>query len=192
MGKCAQAGAIGTGTRTETLISASVYPLLPNRTLANLYDKVLHAIGGISLTADERAFAAELGKSFTTTTTTKEALETVGQVQPVTTELTLASSDVSDVSWNVPVAQLRTATAIPGTPGHSWQNVACAGSSIGRKGMVLAAKTMAATAVELYGSPSVIEAARAEFNQARGGKEYRSRIPADNKPPLHYRDQTQE
>ena len=55
------------------------------------------------------------------------------------------STDVADVSWTVPVAQITTATAVPGTPGHSWQNAACAGSSIGRKGMVLAAKTLALT-----------------------------------------------
>jgi hypothetical protein len=51
---------------------------------------------------------------------------------------------------------------------------------------------LALTAIDLYGAPKTIEAARAEFNQARAGKEYRSRIPADNKPPLDYRDRKQE
>jgi aminobenzoyl-glutamate utilization protein B len=188
MGKCAQAGALGTGTRTETQVVASVYNLLPNHALAAALDQNLRALGGISLTPEERTFAGTLRESFTTT----EALETVERVLPPSDETMSGSTDVADVSWTVPVAQITTATAVPGTPGHSWQNAACAGSSIGRKGMVLAAKTLALTAIDLYGAPKTIEAARAEFNQARAGKEYRSRIPADNKPPLDYRDRKQE
>jgi len=64
-----------------------------------------------------------------------------------------ASSDVGDVSWLVPTMGFGTATAVPGTPGHSWQNVACAGSTIGRKGMVNAAKVLALTATDLLTQP---------------------------------------
>src|SRR6267142_465178 len=56
----------------------------------------------------------------------------------------------------VPAIGLNTATAVPGTPGHSWQNAACAGSSIGRKGMVNAAKTLALTAVDLFNQPDLL------------------------------------
>ena len=101
-----------------------------------------------------------------------------------------ASSDVGDVSWNVPTAQFTTATFVPGTPGHSWQSAACAGTSIGRKGMVLAAKTLALTAADLFGQPDQLVAARQAFEKARAGNEYRSRIPANNKPPLNYRDKS--
>ena len=53
------------------------------------------------------------------------------------------STDVGDVSWVVPTSGFRTATFVPGTPGHSWQSTACAGMSIGHKGMIVAAKTLA-------------------------------------------------
>ncbi|HMY76648.1 MAG TPA: amidohydrolase, partial [Blastocatellia bacterium] len=91
-------------------------------------------------------------------------------------------------SWIVPTTEFRTATYVPGTPGHSWQAVACTGSNIGRKGMLLAAKTLTLTAMDLLGDPKLIEAAKADFNKRRAGYEYRSRIPANQKPPLNYRD----
>jgi aminobenzoyl-glutamate utilization protein B len=98
------------------------------------------------------------------------------------------STDVADVSWIVPTSEFRAATYVPGTPGHSWQSTACAGHSIGRKGMVVAAKTLALSAIDLMGDAKLIEAARADFNKRRAGYEYRSRIPANQKPPLNYRD----
>jgi aminobenzoyl-glutamate utilization protein B len=99
-----------------------------------------------------------------------------------------ASTDVGDVSWNVPTAQLVTATYVPGTPGHSWQSTACSGMSIGRKGMMVAAKTLALTAMDLFTDPGQVQAARASFIKRRGSLEYRSRIPADHQPPLNFRD----
>ena len=98
------------------------------------------------------------------------------------------STDVGDVSWNVPTSEFNTATFVPGEPGHSWQNVSCANSSIGRKGMVNAAKVLALSAVDLFSDPKLVAAARADFEKRRAGNEYRSRVPADHKAPLNYRD----
>jgi aminobenzoyl-glutamate utilization protein B len=188
IGNCGQAGALGTGTKLETQVSAAVYSVLPNSVLAGLLDKNLQALGGISYSSEERAFAEQLRTSFNT----QEPIESAEKVLPISMQPGSASTDVGDVSWLVPTAQFTTATAVPGTPGHSWQNVACANSTIGRKGMVLAAKTLALTALDLYDSPARIEAARKAFDEARAGKEYRSRIPADAKPPLDYRDRKPE
>ena len=59
------------------------------------------------------------------------------------------STDVADVSWVVPTVGFRAATWIPGTPSHSWQAVACGGTEIGTKGMMVAAKTLALTGIDL-------------------------------------------
>jgi len=184
IGACARAGALGAGVRVEEKISAAVYNVLSNRPLAEALQKNLSALGGFSYTAEERAFAEQLRA----TLSAPEPLDGAGKVQPLGEEPASASTDVGDVSWLAPTAQFTTATAVPGTPGHSWQNVACSGSSIGRKGMVLASKTLALTALDLYDSPATLAAAKADFERARGGREYRSRIPADAKPPLDYRD----
>ncbi len=184
IGKCAQAGALGAGTQVEEKISASVYNLLPNTPLAQLIDKNLHAVGGVPYTTEERTFAEQLRQSFAAA----DPLESAASVQSISTQSLGGSTDVADVSWAVPTGQFTTATAVPGTPGHSWQNVACSGSSIGRKGMINAAKVLALTTLDLMDSPTQLEAARNAFDQARGGKEYRSRLPADAKPPLNYRN----
>ena len=99
-----------------------------------------------------------------------------------------ASTDAGDVSWKLPMAQISAATFVPGVPAHSWQSAACAGMSIGRKGMVVAAKSLVLTAVDLFTDPKQVDAAKASFEKRRAGYEYRSRVPADHKPPLNYRD----
>ena len=110
------------------------------------------------------------------------------QVQDARGGIQSSSTDVGDISWQLPTSSLTTATFVPGTPGHSWQSTACAGMTIGRKGMLVAAKTLALTAYYLLTDPSLIMAARLSFDNRRGGHEYRSRVPADQKPPLNYRD----
>lgn len=88
------------------------------------------------------------------------------------------STDVGDVSWQTPTAQIHVASWPNGCPGHSWQNVSCDGTSIGRKAAVHAAKVLAATAVDLYEEPDLIAEARAEFEK-RTSSGYICPIPED-------------
>jgi len=184
--KCAEAGALATETRMEMELVGSVYNELPNEPLAKVIDQNLRRVGGVKYAADEMAFAEKLRKTFSL-----EGALSLGsqeQVQQMEGGVSSGSTDVSDVSWIVPTSEFRTATYVPGTPGHSWQAVACTGSSIGRKGLTVAAKTLTLTAIDLLHDPKLIEAAKADFNKRRAGFEYRSRIPANQKPALNYRD----
>jgi aminobenzoyl-glutamate utilization protein B len=188
--KCAEAGALATETQMKMEIIGSVYNVLPNEPLASLLDKNLRFVGGFKYSAEEQDFAEKLRKTFPL-----EGALPLGsqeQVQPMAKEDGGGggSTDVGDVSWIVPTAQFRAATYVPGTPGHSWQSTACTGFSIGRKGMVVAAKTLALSALELFRNQALIEAARNDFNRRRAGFEYRSRIPTNQKPPLNYRDKS--
>ena len=99
----------------------------------------------------------------------------------------MGSTDVGDVSWNVPTAGFRTATWVPGTPGHSWQAVAAGGMSIGHKGMMLAAKVLATTGVDLLRDPERLAAARSEFERRRGADFVYEALLGDRLPPLDYR-----
>ncbi|MCG3145338.1 MAG: p-aminobenzoyl-glutamate hydrolase subunit B [Gammaproteobacteria bacterium] len=184
--KCAEAGALATETRMEMELVASVYNELPNEPLAKLVDKNLRRVGGVKYTTEEQAFAEKLRQTFPL----DGALPLGSQehTQQMESGVSSGSTDVSDVSWIVPTTEFRAATYVPGTPGHSWQSAACSGYSIGRKGMVVAAKTLALSAVDLMQDAKLIEAARADFNKRRAGHEYRSRIPINQKPPLNYRD----
>jgi aminobenzoyl-glutamate utilization protein B len=162
-----------------------VHSLLPNETLARVMHARLREVGGITYSADEQAFATELYSSLLSPTL---PLGSEAVVQEFDFERPgIGSTDVADVSWNVPTVGLRVATWVPGTPAHSWQAVAAGGMSIGYKGMSNASQTLALMGVELFTHPGLIEKARAEFEKRRGPDfEYKA-VLGDRDPPLDYR-----
>ena len=93
------------------------------------------------------------------------------------------STDVGDVSYVCPTAQLNMATYAIGTPGHSWQLTAQSGCGIGHEGMLAAAKVMAHAAINAMEHPEILEQAKAEYEKATGGK-YLCPVPDDTKPML--------
>jgi aminobenzoyl-glutamate utilization protein B len=180
----AKGAALGTGTTVELEITGSVWNVLPNDYLVKLMQKNLQQVGGYEYTPQELAFAKTLRESLDGTLPPVEQSNTVLTPEP---GIGSASTDVGDVSWRVPTVQLTAATWVPGTPAHSWQAVAAGGTSIGVKGMMVAAKSIALTAIDLFTDPSHIEKARTEFDQKRGpGFKYTTRL-ADRKPALDYR-----
>lgn len=184
--KAAEGAALATETRVEQELVGSVYNMLPNDALAAMYDQNIRKFGGIRYSADENEFAAALRK--TLLAGEERPLGSQEQIQAPGEGVVAASTDASDVSWAVPTAQLDAAAFVPGVVPHTWQSAACAGMSIGRKGMVLAAKVMAQTAMDLYQDPKRLGPVREAFEKRRAGFPYESRIPAGAKPPLNYRD----
>lgn len=89
------------------------------------------------------------------------------------------STDVGDVSWNVPSAWFGSACFALGTPAHSWLAVAQGKSSIAHRGMTGAASVLARTALELMERPELVEAAWEEMKEAKKNCEYRCLIPED-------------
>jgi len=179
----AKAAALGTGTTMDFEVTGASYNILPNAYLADLQRKNLQAVGGVKYTPDERAFAETLRRTLINPRTPLGSEE---QVQPPHETFTPASTDLGDVSWKVPTTEFTTATWVPGVPAHSWQAVACDGMSIGIKGMMVAAKTMALTGLDLFTNPEHIARARAEFDRRKGGFAYSTKV-GDRKPPLDYR-----
>ncbi len=95
------------------------------------------------------------------------------------------STDVGDVSWLAPTAQCLTACHAIGTPGHSWQLVAQGKMPLAHKGMILAAKTLATTAMDVLGDPDLVRRAQAEHAERTTGRPYRCPIPETVVPPCH-------
>ena len=181
----AKGAAIGTGTTYDLQLVGSVYSLMPNETLAKVQQRALEKVGGFTYTADERAFAERLQKSDAFTAV---PLEATAKVKPLAIGAAgTASTDVGDVSWVVPTVQLSAATWVPGTAAHSWQAVAAGGTTIGYKGMMVAAKTMALTGADLFGSPSTIDAAKAELVAKRGPTFKYETALGTQAPQLDYR-----
>ena len=149
-------------------------------------NKNLERVGGFTYTPEELAFAEEIGK--TLTDPPDIAIGSQEKIRPSRAgAVGSASTDLADVSWNVPTVSMTTATFVPGVPAHSWQATACAGGTIGQKGMIVAAKSMALTTVDLFTDASIIQKAKAEFDQKRGPNfVYKTRL-ADRKPALDYR-----
>jgi aminobenzoyl-glutamate utilization protein B len=184
--KAAEGAALGTGTTMDYEIIHGLYPLLINETLALVMHANLERVGGVTYTAEERRFAETLRASLQD----PPPLESAERVRDfyVSEEGSGGSTDVGDVSWVVPTAGLRTATWVPGTPAHSWQAIAAGGMSIGNKGMLVAAKTLARTAADLFRDPSVIERAKAERARRVGPEFTYQALVGDRAPPLDYRN----
>ena len=181
----AKGAAIGTGTTYDLQLVGSVYSLLPNETLAKVQQRALEKVGGFTYTPEERAFAERLQKSDQFTAV---PLENTAKVRALAIgQAGSASTDVGDVSWVVPTVQLSAATWVPGTSAHSWQAVAAGGTTIGYKGMMVAAKTMALTGADLFSSPATIDAAKAELVAKRGASFKYETALGDQKPQLDYR-----
>jgi aminobenzoyl-glutamate utilization protein B len=94
------------------------------------------------------------------------------------------STDVGDVSWVVPTVQAYGATYAIGTPGHSWQLTAQGKTGYAHKGMVQAAKAMAATALDLLRDPALLSDAKTDFAARTKAFAYRSPLPKETKPPV--------
>ena len=183
--KASEGAALGTGTRVEHEIIHGIYAVLPNEPLARVMDANLRRVGGVKYDDKERAFATTLRKSLGDNL---PPLDMAAAVGPIEFYRSGGSTDVADVSWVVPTAGLRTATWVPGTPAHSWQAIAAGGTSIGLKGMMVAAKTLAMTAVDLMTDPALVADATAAYRkQLPPGWTYRPLV-GDRKPPLDYRD----
>lgn len=172
---CAQAGATGSGTQVQIQVVSGYANFKRNPVLRDLLDRNLRVVGGVTYTKEEAEFAERIRA--TVGSGSLPALETAAKVQPPKTSLSSVSTDVGDVSWVVPVGHMMAAALPPGVPLHSWQSTACVGTEIGRKGMMVAAKTLALSAYELLGSAELVRKARAAWEEATKGEKYVSLAP---------------
>jgi aminobenzoyl-glutamate utilization protein B len=176
------------------------YNTLPNRCLSELVTKNMREIGAPTYTERELSWAAELNKSLTAVQKRewlrRSKRPNWEELMDVLVDRSIpdpwdegekggGSTDVGDVSWNTPTLEFTTATGILGTPDHSWQFAALSGMSIGHKSLLFAAKAIAASILDLFTQPGLLGKARKDFLERTKGKEYRSPLPPDLKPPLN-------
>ena len=182
--KAAEGAALGTGTTVRHEVIHGVHSLLPNNSLQQLVEANLRRVGGVIYDEADLAFAKRIARSLGRP---KLTIGSEREIQPSRLKVTGGSTDVGDVSWMVPTAGMNAATWVPGTSAHSWQAVAAGGTPIGTKGMLVAAKALATSALDLYRSKARIAAARREFEQRRGKDFVYRSLVGDRKPPLDYR-----
>lgn len=181
----AKGAALGTGTSMEYEMIGGTHELLHNEILQKIVHKNLETVGGYSYTPAEKVFATKISESLGLLLDTKftEGIEPYND-----TGKAGGSTDVGDVSFAVPTVGFRAATWVPGTSAHSWQAVAAGGTDIGNKGMMVAAKTLALTGMQLLDNPKIIKAAKEEFIKKRGVDFKYFPMLGDRKPALNYRN----
>jgi aminobenzoyl-glutamate utilization protein B len=186
--KIGQGAALMTETTLDVKILGSDNNIVANEPLAKAAQKNLVEVGGFRYSAEEKHFAEELQKSLPPGGAGDPGwASSVQPLRPFNPNEPAASTDVGDVSWNVPTIGFVAATFVPGVVAHTWQAAACAGMSIGQKGMLVAAKALAVTGADLFSNPQLVQDAKNEFARQMAGKTYKSEIPAGQKPPLDYR-----
>ncbi|MCL1830924.1 MAG: amidohydrolase, partial [Oscillospiraceae bacterium] len=204
--KIAEAAAMMTDTKLERIFIDGTAETIPNYTLEKVMYKNFLEVGLPTYTDEELEFAKQLKKTYDyipyeypggAVKTNPEIAEFVKKAtedgtkvindfiipQYDSTYQSMGSTDVADVSWQTPTAQIRCATYPANAPGHSWQNVSAGNSSIGFKGTITAGKVIAATAIDLFITPDIIKQAKAEF-EIKTEKGYLCPIPEGVPPTI--------
>ena len=199
----ARGAALMTGTSFERVFIDGTAELLPNFTIEKALYRNLCEIGVPTYTEEDYALAAALKASYPGSgidgiAGVRHDPEIAKQVKALSdngtkpindyipplysaTTFSPGSTDVGDVSWLTPTSQIETVCWPAGVPGHSWQIVACGKSALAHKGMLLAGKVLAATAIDLLADPELLAAAKAEFAE-RSADGYVCPIEADAVP----------
>lgn len=181
----ARGAALMTETKLEIVFDAGFSNMIHNTTLDRvMYDNLLK-LGIPSYDEQELQFARDIRATFTEAERNhcrhpemrgKDLADGIPPYRPKAGMLH-ASNDVGDVSWIVPTTNLRSATRAIGTSPHSWQAVAQGMTSFAHKGMLHAAKVLAATAIDVLRQPQIIEQAKNELKAELGGRAYECPIP---------------
>jgi aminobenzoyl-glutamate utilization protein B len=179
--KIVTGSALAADVEAKLTVQSGSYNMLVNMAGQRLLFDNLKWLGPPRFTPGEQAFARELQKATGTEPaglddTIKPFLDNPGPPAG-------GSTDVADVSWNVPTLQLTITTAPKDAPWHAWPVVACGGMSIGHTGMAYAAKALASTMIDLYADPAKRAEIRKEFAAKVEGKPYQGFLPA-GPPPI--------
>lgn len=179
----AEGAAMGTGTTMDYELLSGNYERLPNDAMSDLVGRSLEKVGGIHLDAREMEFAREVAA---VSGVPADLIDRLSVVVPPADEgyEAYVSSDVGNVTWAVPTGSFRYACFTPGGVGHSWQQVASGGTTIGTKGAIGAAKVLYLSAYELFTDASLLKAVRSEFEQRRGPDFRFEPLMGNRRPPF--------
>ena len=181
--KAAEGAAMGTGTTFDYELVSGNYERLPNDEMAALVGRSLQKVGGISLDEREMEFAREVAS---VSGANASLIDRLSVIVPPADEgyEAYVSSDVGNVTWAVPTGSFRYSCFTPGGVGHSWQQVASCGTTIGTKGAIGAAKVLYYSAVELITDARLLSRVREEFLSRRGPDFTFQPMMGNRRPPF--------
>ena len=194
--KIASGAALMTETQVDVNVVSAVSNLLGNTPLEEAMQRQMERLGPPPFDAADRKYAAEIQATLTQediASAYARAGVSANRDNPLCDFIVplgtkgaamMGSTDVADVSWVIPTVQARVATHAIGTPGHSWQITAQGKSGQAKKGLVHAAKIMAAVAVEALADPTLLARAKADHQARTQATPYECPLPTDVKPPI--------
>ena len=185
----AKGAALMTRTKLSVKVDTDCHELIVNDPLSELFHMNLTKVGPPKFDENEIAFARRIQQPLVEEFGAVYPLAIADKVESLEESRVTSkgSTDVGDISWYVPTGGIRTSCMAAESPGHSWQNVACIGSSIGEKGIIYGAKTIAVTALDLMLKPELVLEAKADWKRRMEGRKYTTLIPEGQKPPLKIR-----
>ena len=198
----ARGAALMTGTQLEIVLNDGLCDYVPNDTLSKLLYESFCEAGGPKFSEEEKALAAEFAKTFDPAAVADKARTLAVHFGPEVAEkykdqilvedifpyhasdmISSGSTDVGDVSYCAPTAQMNVSTWALCTTGHTWQVTAQSGSDIGRTGTVKAAEVLALASIKAMQNPELLEKAKEEWKKTTGGK-YVCPVTDDVQPAL--------
>ena len=170
----AEGAAIMANVDYKISLISGIYETLVNRSGGAVMQKNLELLGPLSYTEEETAFGMKIQEATGKPQVGMDAI--ISPLEETRENSGGGSTDVGDVSWNVANINLGVTVAPKDTPWHSWAVVACAGMSIGHKGMIHAAKAMGMTMVDLFDNPKLVNQVKAEYKERKGNEVYEPMI----------------
>lgn len=177
--RIAEGAALMTSTTMQVQIKSAVWPVRGNQTLAECVQRNIERVGMPRWDDDEQALARALQQAAGVPQSgLREAFT------PLTgpAKMIMASNDCGDVSWKVPMARLWFPGNVPGITYHHWSAGAALATSIAHKGALAGAKALAASVVDCFADPSIVEQARHSFAQETAGTVYAPLLPPEQQP----------
>ena len=180
--KMAEGAAIMANVEYKISLVSGLHELLVNRRGEEIMQANLELLGAIHYTDEEIAFGKKIQE-----VTGKPQVGMDSEIKPLKETKEHpggGSTDVGDVSWNVPNINLGVTTAPKDIPWHSWAVVACGGMSIGHKGLIYSSKALAMTMLDLFENPNMVEEIKREYIERKGDYVYKAIIP-EGPPPIN-------
>ena len=179
--RIAEGAALMSNTKVEVDVMSAVWPVRGNRTLAELVEREIETVGLPSWSEQEDALARAV-QAKVNVPVEGLARRYVPMKGPAVQKA--AANDAGDISWKVPMVKLYFPATVPNISFHHWVAGVPLATSIAHKGAVAGAKVMAASVVECFSNPAVVDEAKRSFKEELAGTEYRSLLPPGQKPPL--------
>mgnify|MGYP001545778017 FL=1 len=167
----AKGASLATQTKETFTVITGTYDVIGNDPLAkNVYGHLKNHFP-LKWTDEEQAYAKSIQKEMGLPET---GMATDVAAMPTAAVEVGASSDVGDVSWNVPTMGVIHSAWPNGVPPHTWGCTSTNGMTIGHKATIAAAKVMASSALDLLTQPELIKEAQEDLKKQRKGKTYKS------------------